>query len=428
MLHDFKSTPFSGTLLELLELCWEHMPDDAVCRDAHHWVEEQPKIAGNLLPVRKFSPAHSSRGQICVCGSLRFIPTDNEPLAGLYKLWTQGQVPSEPIGVMLRKRIIPASWNCDVISNDGLRFSGVSSPFRDHGLKLAHISDAALGIQGQVDGQSITVRFLRSLSPLNVFLFPSHRQVVCSVVKASDGRMPTRRDWAEDALIRGVAFGWLLDKLSYSSATNFFSKWADLAPDLNWKQVAAGTIVTVKPKSGVPMGVSSDGTPNKKMATGTNTKPLYSTACPQYSNGEALSFDEAIDVLRKWRMGCPASVQLDGKSENNPKRWFHFKVEGYSSPQDDFQSRYGVQFTGSDYNGIVNFHGDTKSDKIDEFIRYVDAADDYRDVLRPSATYEFTTKPQDKPTSAIKPKFSLKGYNEGVDGFFLYHDHWKTRR
>ena len=113
---------------------------------------------------------------------------------------------------------------------------------------------------------------------------------------------------------------------------------------------------------------------------------------------------------------------MDGKSEKNQTAWLHFKVGGYL-PSDSFTSRYGPTFSGNDYNGIVNFRGDAKGEKIDEYIQLLDEADDYHDVLRPSATYQTSTKPAKK---TVKPKFGLQGYDEGVEGFFLYHDAWKA--
>ena len=79
-------------------------------------------------------------------------------------------------------------------------------------------------------------------------------------------------------------------------------------------------------------------------------------------------------------------------------------------------------FEGKDYNGIVNFHADAKARAIDHFIELLDQAEDYRDVLRPSATYETMTKPEG---SGVKPKFALRGYEDQVEGFFLYHDGWR---
>jgi hypothetical protein len=78
-----------------------------------------------------------------------------------------------------------------------------------------------------------------------------------------------------------------------------------------------------------------------------------------------------------------------------------------------------VLFKGRDYNGTINFHGDARIAKIREFIQLVDEADNYRDVLRPSATFEDRTLPNGMQ---VKPKFALAGYEDTVQGFYLYHD------
>jgi len=60
---------------------------------------------------------------------------------------------------------------------------------------------------------------------------------------------------------------------------------------------------------------------------------------------------------------------------------------------------------------------------VDLFIELLDEAEDYHDVLRPSATYETTKKlPRNRRP---KPKFALQGRRNDVKGFFLYHDEWR---
>jgi hypothetical protein len=97
-------------------------------------------------------------------------------------------------------------------------------------------------------------------------------------------------------------------------------------------------------------------------------------------------------------------------------------VDGYGEG-DEFRSRDGGPlFSGRDYNGIVNFHADAKTSAIDCFIELI--ADDYHDVLRPSATHE-TPMRRTKPVN-VKPKFALQGYEDRVEGFYLYHDGWRS--
>ena len=144
------------------------------------------------------------------------------------------------------------------------------------------------------------------------------------------------------------------------------------------------------------------------------------SACPKILKAAAITVEDAVDFLRGWRTAHPSSTQLDGRSGNNPEHWLHIRVDGYD--RETFTSRYGRTFHGQDYNGVVNFHGDTSAASVDRFIELIDAAEDYRDVLRPSATYETRKKPTRAP---VKPKLALQGYNDKVEGFFLYYDDWR---
>jgi hypothetical protein len=131
--------------------------------------------------------------------------------------------------------------------------------------------------------------------------------------------------------------------------------------------------------------------------------------------------EDAVEMLRSWRAMHPDAIQLDGDVGNNPNHWLHITVNAYDD--DTFTSRHGQTFQGKDYNGIVNFHGDTRAQAVDRFIELIDAAEDFHDVIRPSATYETTTKPK---KGKVRPKFALQGYRDEVEGFFLYHDDWRS--
>ena len=68
-------------------------------------------------------------------------------------------------------------------------------------------------------------------------------------------------------------------------------------------------------------------------------------------------------------------------------------------------------------NGIVDFHGDAKSEAIDRMIELWENAEDFRDILVP-----FATEPRN---GRQRPKFALKGFEDAVEGFYLYHDNWQ---
>jgi hypothetical protein len=148
-------------------------------------------------------------------------------------------------------------------------------------------------------------------------------------------------------------------------------------------------------------------------------------ACRKVLKSEALNMLEALKVLRRWRTLYPKATRLDGEapgSKSNPCHWFHIRVDGYDASY-EFPSRHGRTFHGRDYNGIVSFHGDTLVRAVDRLIELVDEKGDYHHVLRPWATHE--TKKKVPRGRRVKPKFALRGHEDQVEGFFLYHDEWK---
>jgi hypothetical protein len=425
---NFRQQSFRGTLREVLEQGrLEIANSGGNFLRAHQWLREQLLEKNNILPIRTFGKC-KSRGKLHSFGTngSSFIPVDNEPLASLYQHWIQsGQIPQN-IGSALSKGLVIASWRCDEPPSPigSLRFKGVKANFRDRGLKLAHVNDAALGISTTVPvHEQVAVRFLRSLSPLNVFLFPSIR--CCDVHLISTGARfsPKKADWAEDSQLKGVALGWLLEwigKPLLDVLPDF--GFPRIEPAADWKRIAESTIIEVTPKRQRGTGEQRTLKQPKPSAS------LQATpqACPKISKQDAVTVLEAVEILRQWRTSFPAANRLDGRTggaakKNGNEPWLHIRVEGYGE-RDKFASRYGTVFEGKDYNGIVNFHADAKASAIDHFIELLDQADDYRDVLRPSATYETMTKPQG---SGVKPKFALRGYEDQVEGFFLYHDGWR---
>ena len=418
---NFKESHFRGTLLDLLD---QGKPESARCRSifslAHKWLRMQLEQAGNLLPVRKFA-GYPVRGALHSCGDLSFIPVDNEPLAWLYEKWLRLELLEGSIGTAIREGTIVASWKCDQPQPlSTMRFKGVKASFRDRGLKLAHINDAGHGLSADsAFKQQISIRFLRTLSPLNVFLFPSAKCCEFRLVSSSTGWVPTRSDWAEDPELRSVALGWLANWLGQPLADSLSDFSPQITPHPDWLRVAESTVVEVFPRGSLSTNPVKT---QRARRSAISHRRDSAAACMRIPRSKAVTLAEAVEVLRKWRTCSPGATQLDGREGNNPDHWIHLRIDGYSSA-DTLTSRHGPTFTGADYNGIVNFHGDTSADAIDRFIGLIDEAEDYRDVLRPSATWE--TRPARPKGSTIKPKFALQGYRDGVEGFYLYHDEWR---
>jgi len=425
---NFRQQAFRGTLREVLEqgrLEIENSGGNFL--RAHQWLSEQLLENNNILPIRTFGK-YRSRGKLHSFGTngCSFVPVDNEPLASLYQHWIQSGQISQSIGSALSKGLVIASWRCDEPPSPigSLRFKGVKANFRDRGLKLAHVNDAALGISTTIPvDEQVAVRFLRTLSPLNVFLFPSIRGCDVHLISTGAGLSPKKVDWAEDSQLKGVALGWLVDwigKPLLDLLPHF--GFPRIEPAADWQRIAEATIIEVTPKR----QRGTDERRTLKQPKPSATLQATPQACPKISKQDAVTVLEAVEILRQWRTSSPTANRLDGRTggaakKNGNEPWLHIRVEGYGE-RDKFVSRYGTVFEGKDYNGIVNFHADAKASAIDHFIELMDEADDYHDVLRPSATFE--TKARRSGTQ-IKPKFALQGYEDEVKGFFLYHNDWR---
>jgi hypothetical protein len=345
------------------------------------------------------------------------MPSDNEPLAHLYQQWIHGCEVDGAIGQALAKGTLIASWRCDQTPQpvSTMRFRGVKTEFRDRGLKLAHINDAARGVGTDIKlPQQIAIRFLRTLSPFNVFLFPSGRCCEFRLISSATGWLPKTTDWAEDPELRQIALAWLVEaqgKPVVDAQQDFRS---EIKPSPDWIRMAEGTLVEVRPKWRDSRNLRIRPNPKPSIRS---TKPI-AHAFPRVPKKLAVTVSEAVEMLRAWRRSHPRASQLNGRIGNDPRHWLHIRIEGYSD-KERFSSRYGPTFRGENYNGVANFHGDTTIVAVDRFIELVDVAEDYRDVLRPSATYETTAKSE---KNRVKPKFALQGYQDRVEGFFLYHD------
>jgi hypothetical protein len=423
---NFREEAFRGTLEELLEQGKLEAADSArTFALAHQWLRLQLHQANNIFPVRT-SSQYKFRGSLHSIGDIGslFMPADNEPLADLYRQWIEGWVIESTVGLALTEGKVVASWQCDQIPRPvpTMRFRGVKTSFRDRGLKLAHISDAARGVGTDMElVEQITVRFLRTLSPLNVFLFPSGRCCEFRLISSNTGWQPKTADWAEDPDLREIALTWLIGWIGtpvLDALPDFRSK---MKPSPEWLRAAQGTVVEVLPKGNVGLDMRTKPTPIPRRPPSIRAVKSDLHASPQIPKALAVTVPEAVEKLRLWRRSHPMATQLDGKSGNNPAHWVHIRVDRYRDI-DGFTSRHGPTFRGQDYNGVPNFHGDTTTAAIDRFIELIDLADDYHDILRPSATHETRKK---KPGKPVRPKFALQGYQDRVEGFFLYHDEWQ---
>jgi hypothetical protein len=230
---NFRETVFRGTIRELLEQGKPEIADSAqTLLDAHEWLRGQLREENNILPGRRFAQ-YQSRGRMHLFGGdgSSFMPTDNEPLAHFYQHWTRSGKIEQSIGRAATEGQVIASWRCDENPQPILtrRFRGVKPSCCDRGLKLAHITDAAQAIRttDELD-QQIAIRFLRTLSPLNVFLFPSGKCCEFRLISSCGNWKPKTLDWAEDLELRRVALGWVIEWMGHASVRCTFALWIAL--------------------------------------------------------------------------------------------------------------------------------------------------------------------------------------------------------
>lgn len=422
MAHNFRSEKWKGSLEELFEECFGQGPAPEQILKFSQFVLDGIKRENEIFPLRKHKQ-HPQRGKTFEVEGRRFIPVDNEPLIGLMNLALSDHHQAVSFMELFGRNKLKASWKFEVKSDplsSGFKTGGVAADFRRNGLKVAHIEDAAEHI-GHSDTEYI-VRYLRSMMMANVFLFPSPR---CCRVEVSAGGLvegATSGDWSENKMIRSLAFEFLSFKLDEEDKKQFRSSLdPKITQSSNFREQIRNINVTVTPKH----GEDRSSTMRTKIQADKTALPPVSGVIRTISKKEAKEngFENVIKELKEFRIQFPDAVTFseDRSKNSDPSPWVHVDFgDFFKDGDDDFTtSKTKVRFKGSEYNGIHNFHGDTKWKKIDEFLEVLEIAEEgIRDVLVPSATFEFDTLPKGK---IQKPKLALNGFN-GVDGFFLYKD------
>ena len=413
--HKMKKIGFKGTLLQLFEHCHKFGPNTAGILNYDGWISAQLGIANNILPIRKFAP--HQRCTVITYNNMNFLAVDNEPLAWLTENAAQ-KMPS--LHDLITTKQMPISWNVRTKPGFVYKASGVATRFRDEGLKLAHIENAGkLAVKPVHD---LTERFLRSLLLSNVFLFPSPRVFDITLSNLPAGVTIDQKRPEEDKYVRSLTKSWLESKLKGHQSSWNSSLTPELQTISNWSKLTSTILVEIRPKSST--GSTPQAAPSKsKVPPVVNSAKAKCTPCPRISQAKGRKVDgaSAVNVLKAWRLQCPHAVRLDcgPPPAGNPKAWLHFMVDGYIDGKDDFMTtKTNELIKGSQYNGEVHFNGDATCEAIEEFLAAYDACEQYQDILKPSATYEYSTLPAGR---SQKRKFDLNGFN-GVEGFYLYHD------
>src|SRR5262249_28085822 len=150
-----------------------------------------------------------------VAGGRRYCPVDNEPVAFLYDRALSGQEPPGHLGAALRDGVLPISWQLDVPWEGAgkVRTGGVATPFREHGVLLAHLLDAAPGVPGD-DARPCSQRSWRPLHLANLFPWPGIRRTEQEVIEAPAGLEQTQKDLSGECWVRRILLGYVAEKLA----------------------------------------------------------------------------------------------------------------------------------------------------------------------------------------------------------------------
>lgn len=196
-------TGFNGPLVGFLEaLLSDYYPGSVSARECQNWIDRELRAGIGPFPCRAFSAAVCD-SRISVAPKVNFfedglpfpvISTDNEPTSSLFAycretsaVWRQTMLSALQTGTVTTGLLTTASSSASTrerFARLGLG-GGAMNQHRlrvaASGLKLCHIADASDGLESAQPTSlldELEVRICRTLSPLNVFPFPSPRKYI----------------------------------------------------------------------------------------------------------------------------------------------------------------------------------------------------------------------------------------------------------
>ncbi len=378
----FEEGRFDGNLAELIDRCMPFVPRPEVLAEADRWLAGLEQH-GRLLPVRKFAE-RANRGEVFTVGRRWFVPVDNETLAHLYGALLCGSVPQGDLEELYRSGALTLSWRLETFSpvmGSGVRTGQVRAPFRDQGLKLAHLIDAARGLASETEGD-LTQRFRLTLNPLNCFPFPSPRRFRFEPLGgyADPGEAPRVQALLSGALAEHAGEAFRAYRARVGVHADPPSQWREAARDIRIQ------FCLRRPEErSVRRNVA------RSVVNQTTDHPLLVDSDDDAitTRGEPLrlgSLGELIDTLRAWRRACPSAERLNGHrtflranrttgrqaiSRSDPKPYVYFELTPACAH-------------GTPRNAIRRWHlnGDTKAKAIDELIGLYEAQDSFDAIFR----------------------------------------------
>jgi hypothetical protein len=361
----FPNGRFDGTLAQLIDLCMEFVPSPEILKAASTWIHSL-EDEGKLLPIRKFAK-RSKRGCSFQMDRKRFIPVDNETLADIYKLLLEGSVPSSDFLVLYRTKKLSVSWKLEVIDRDltTARKGQVSTLFRNQGLKLAHILDAANQLP-QKTIQDYCVRYLRTVNPLNCFPFPSSRRFRFEPVFG-------KKDPAEAPEIQLILAAALREHVGSEFNDFYKAVGGDLSKlPKNWRSLAQNVKISFTERTKLlPITVLGEAFVGRLKKDKNGVIDSDVDAFSEYKM-PPLKFEnlgDLIDALKVWREKSPQAERLNG----HRTFWSHKQLKNIRT---DPKTRCIFNLTTTCLENVPvdrqiawEMNGDNKVEAIDELIR-----------------------------------------------------------
>lgn len=357
-MKNWKTEPFEGTLLEIIEECARLLPKPAQLIRTQQWLIEQLQSAEDnpaiLLPVRRFT-GQDNRGAVFTIDGCQFVPTDNEPATALYeiiRLNGAGAVTGQSLKQLFENGTLPVSWVADSPKDlpAGWRFGPAAAELRSLGLKLAHIFDASQKSLDRETADGCLPRFFRTMNPINLFPFPGVKQVTFG------GDL--EGDVAENPLVQNVLRGFMAEYLNNPQAVADWLYFSDveLTPQQlqkSWKLEAHSIqlTITVKDRAAAPAP--------RSVAVAASAESEEHAAPRSNGKKDACNLHQLAATLSDWvSKNAGRDIRLDGQPNGtggNRTAWIFFRVNHFTGPD-------------SDWNGIYRFHGDTTIQSIRELI------------------------------------------------------------
>ncbi|WP_224247610.1 hypothetical protein [Hyalangium gracile] len=404
----FDNGAFDGDLAELIQRCMQFVPAPERLAEADQWLASLEED-GRLLPVRKFA-GRPTRGELFAVGRRRFVPIDNETLVHLYRELLEGGVPEGDFEDLYRRGALTVSWKLDTETSalgSQIRKGQVAAPFRDEGLKLAHLIDAARGLAGETE-PDLVQRFRLTLNPLNCIPFPSPKRYRFEPMRGyfDPGEAPHIQALLAAALAEYAGAPFLAYRARVGGNREPLpSRWRELARDirvrftLRQSQQARPIFAKASAQTGRLERDSWGVIDSDVDAITPRGSPL------RFANMAAL-----MDALREWRHECPNAERLHGHrtflkmnrrtgrqtiSSSDPKAYVYFHI----TPK---------CVLGACDHVLREWHlnGDTSVSAIDELIGLYEAQDQFDAIFMFEAV-----KTQDK--------LMLQG-NERSNGLYCY--------